>query len=191
MGIHRMLPCAALALIFAMIAGCKTVEPTPKVVPITTADVRALMNSDQTRIALATLKEEFIKEIVARYITERQRDARDRRRLYTVEKILQGEDVNIGNGIRMVRIYALGHEYENDRFWTYLEAIEIVGPRLHHSLRTQVGKSGERLASLEFLDLDRAALRTYQFAAKDDPCCPTRVVDTLYAWRGITLEEMR
>jgi hypothetical protein len=191
MGVQRILACAAHCLIFAAIAGCKTVEPPPKVIPITAAEVRALLNSDQSRIALATLKEESIREIVARYVTERQRDARDRRRLYTVEKILQGEDVNIGNGVRMVRLYALAHEYENERFWTFLEAIEIVGTRLHQSLRAQVGRSGERLATLEFLDLDRAALRTYQFTEKDAPCCPTRVVDTLYAWRGITLEEMR
>jgi hypothetical protein len=191
MGVRRMVPCAALGLSVAMIVGCKSVEPPPKVIPITTADVRALLNNDQTRTALATLKEESIREIVVRHINERQRDARDRRRLYTVEKILQGEDVNIGNGVRMVRLYALAHEYENTRFWTYLEAIEIVGTRMHQSLRAEVGKSGERLATLEFLDLDRAALRTYQFTAKDDPCCPTRVVDTLYAWRGITLEEMR
>lgn len=191
MGVHQRLPRIALSLSLTVIAGCSTVEPTPKVVPITTADVRALLNSDQTGIALATLKEESIREIVARHIAERQRDARERRRRYAVEKVLQGEDVNIGNGVRMVRLYALTHEHENERFWTYLEAIEIVGTRLHQSLRTQVGKSGERLATLEFLDLDRAALRTYQFAPQDDPCCPTRVIDTLFAWRGITLEEMR
>ena len=112
---------------------------------VATVLVRGPIDSDQTRIALATLKEESIREVVARHFTERQRDARDRRRLYAVEKILQGEDVNIGNGVRMVRLYALAHEHENERFWTYLEAIEIVGARLHQSLRTQVGTSDDIL----------------------------------------------
>ncbi len=175
----------------AVIAGCASTEAPPKVEPITTADVRAKFTGDQTRVALSALKEESIREIAARYTDERQRHAHTRRRVYVVEKVLQGEDVNIGNGLRMVRLFALGHEHDAERFWTYLEAIEIVGTRLHQSLRAEVGSSDKRLATLEFLDLDRAALRTYQFAAKDAPCCPTRIVDTLFAWRGITLEEMR
>ncbi len=176
------------------IAGCSMLEPTPKVEPITAADVRAKFTDDQTRNALSRLQEETIRDIAARYVIDRGRDARDRRRSYVVEKILQGEDINIGNGVRMVRLFALGHEYEaggGAPFWTYLEALEIVGTRLHQSLRAQVGQSGERLATLEFLDLNRAALRTYAFSATDKPCCPTRVIDTVYAWRGITLEEMR
>ncbi|MFM9883406.1 MAG: hypothetical protein ACKVQT_10295 [Burkholderiales bacterium] len=175
----------------AVMPGCATTEPAPKVEPITTADVRAKFSADQTRVALSVLKEESIREIAARYVDERQRDAHARRRVYVVEKVLQGEDVNIGNGLRMVRLFALAHEHDPERFRTYLEAIEIVGNRLHQSLRAQVGSSDQRLATLEFLDLDRAALRTYQFAAKDAPCCPTRIVDTIFAWRGITLEEMR
>ncbi len=192
---YRLLFRCTVLLAFGMLTGCATTESTPKVEPITTAEVRVKFSEDQTRIALATLKEEAMRDIAARYAAVRQRDARDRRRVYVVEKILQGEDIYIGNGVRIVRLFALGHEYESAldtaQFWTYLEAIEIIGTRLHQSLRTQVGQSGERLATLEFLDLDRAALRTYQFTAQDKPCCPTRIVDTLYAWRGITLEEMR
>ena len=179
------------AIFVAVMPGCASTEPPPKVEPITIADVRARFAGDQTRVALSALKEESIREIASRYADERQRDAHARRRTYVIEKVLQGEDVNIGNGLRMVRLFALGHEHDAERFWTYLEAIEIVGTRLHQSLRAQVGSSDKRLATLEFLDLDRAALRTYQFAAKDAPCCPTRIVDTIFAWRGITLEEMR
>ncbi|MFN0301588.1 MAG: hypothetical protein ACKVQU_14685 [Burkholderiales bacterium] len=179
------------AILVAVMPGCARTEPTPKVEPITIEEVRARFAGDPTRVALSALKEESIREIASRYADERQRDARTRRRTYVIEKVLQGEDVNIGNGLRMVRLFALGHEHDAERFWTYLEAIEIVGTRLHQALRTQVGSSDKRLATLEFLDLDRAALRTYEFAAKDAPCCPTRIVDTIFAWRGITLEEMR
>ena len=185
---------SAASLVLGLTAGCRMLELTPKVEPITTAEVRAKFTDDQTRSAVSILQEETIRDIATRYVIDRRRDARDRRRTYVVEKILQGEDINIGNGVRMVRLFALGHEYEagvDAPFWTYLEALEIVGTRLHQSLRAQVGRSSERLATLEFLDLNRAALRTYAFRANDKACCPTLVIDTIYAWRGITLEEMR
>lgn len=181
-----------LAALGAGLLGCgcasKPVE-LPK--PITEADVRAKLNVGQTTVALGELKDDRARELLERHFESRQREARRRGLQYALERALIGEDISIGAGARLQRAFALVHEYDANGFTSYLEAVEIIGGRVRQTLRSPVGQSGKQLATLEFVDLDRAALRTYRFADKDPPCCPSLIVDTLYAWRGLTLEVLR
>lgn len=176
---------------FALLAcGCAG-EPTSAPKPITETQVRAALDSTQTAAALRQINDERVREVLARHFETRARDAKRRGLQYSVEKALIGEDIGIGAGARLQRAFALAHEYDDSTLTSYLEAIEIIGTRVQQTLRALVGQSGKQLATLEFLDLDRAAVRTYRFAQNDPPCCPSIIVDTLYAWRGLTLEPVR
>jgi outer membrane murein-binding lipoprotein Lpp len=179
---------AALAL-----AGCASKsEEKNKPKNLTEPDVRAKLTATQTSTALREVKDDTTREALTRHFELRAREARRRsQRDYAVEKILIGEDIGIGGGLKLTRVFALAHEYDASSFTTFLESAEFIGARVHQAHRIEVGRSSTQLASLEFLDLDRAALRTYRFAAKDPPCCPSVVVDRVYVMRGITLEEMR
>lgn len=179
------------ALAAALIAcGCAS-SPADAPKPITEADVRAKLTSAQTGNALRELKDERAREVLERHFEARLRDARRRGLQYTVERVLIGEDMSIGAGARLQRSFALAHEFDATTISSYLEAIELIGARVQQTLRVPVGQNGKQLATLEFVDLDRAALRTYRFAEQDPPCCPSLIVDTIYAWRGVTLEVVR
>lgn len=180
----------AVLSIALLVCGCAG-EPASEPKPITETQVRAALDSTQSAAALRQIRDERAREVLARHFETRLRDARRRGLQYSVEKVLLGEDIGIGAGARLQRAFALAHEYDAGTLTTYLEAIEIIGARLQQTLRAVVGQSGKQLATLEFLDLDRAAVRTYRFAPNDPPCCPSIIVDTLYAWRGLTLEPVR
>lgn len=176
---------AALAL-----AGCAS-EPEDLLKPITEAHVRAKLNAGQTGTALRELKDDRAREMLERAFEARRRDAQRRGLQYAVERVLIGEDIGIGAGARLQRAFALAHEYDATTISSYLEAIELIGGRVQQTLRAVVGQNGRRLATLEVVDLDRAGLRTFRYAENDPPCCPSVIVDTFYAWRGLTLEELR
>ncbi len=190
----RVVPPALLLLVALAVAllvsGCASQSAeAPK--PITEADVRAKLSTDRTAFALRELKDDRARELLDRAFESRRRDAQQRGLQYAVERVLIGEDIGIGAGARLQRAFALAHEYDDKAITSYLEAIEIVGGRIRQTLRSTVGQNGKRLATLELVDLNRAGLRTYRFAENDAPCCPSVIVDAIYAWRGLTLEELR
>lgn len=179
-----------MAAALVLIGGCAS-ESADMPKPITEADVRTKLSTGQTGAALRELRDERARELLERAFEARRRDAQRRGLQYAVERVLIGEDIGIGAGARLQRAFALAHEFDDKTISTYLEAVELIGGRVQQTLRTIVGQSGKRLATLELVDLDRAGLRTYRFAEKDPPCCPSLIVDTIYAWRGLVLEELR
>ncbi len=180
-----------VALAVALLVGGCASQSAEAPKPITEADVRAKLSADRTASALRELKDDRARELLDRAFDSRRRNAQQRGLQYAVERVLIGEDIGIGAGARLQRAFALSHEYDDKAITSYLEAIEMVGGRIRQTLRSTVGQNGKRLVTLELVDLNRAGLRTYRFAGNDAPCCPSVIVDTIYAWRGLTLEELR
>ncbi len=172
-----------------VLAGCAS-KPVEKEKPRTEAELRAILAPATTDRALATIAEAAVRRTLERHFRERSREAARRGRSLAVERALISETIGIGDGMGLARVFALFHEYDEAGFTSYLSATEHVAGRIRLALETRVGGARERLAELDFVELDRAVLKLSLYADKDERCCPSKLVRSLYGLRGLTLEAL-
>ena len=173
-----------------VLASCASKRPEPPK-PRTESAIRELLNDAQTRTALDAITDAPVKEALERQFRERAREAARTGRKLVVERALLAENISIGNGLSLARVFTLHHEYDGKTFATYLNASEHLGGKIRTSLYARVGALGERLAAIDLVELDRVLLNLSLYEEKDPPCCPSKVVQTLYGLRGLTLEPLQ
>ena len=184
-------PALANLAALALIAACATKPDKPPAPPPTESEIRKRLNDAQTALALDELKELTVREQMERHFQERRRDAARRQRQFAAERAVVAENIGIGNGLALVRVFSLYPEYDDKTFTTYLAATELIGGRIRTALATRVGALGDRFASLDFVELDRAVLKVALYREKEPPCCPTEIGQVVYTLRGMSLEPLR
>ncbi len=183
--------CAVIAAALLAVA-CSTQKPDPKEKLLTEAQMRAKLNDAQTSRALAELSDPAIHDAIERYFTRRGRDLRTRGLKLAVDRAMLGEDIGIGDGLALKRVFVLFHEYNDAAFNTQLAAFELLGgATIRLALVAPVGGSGRAFATLDAIDLDRAILGVATFDEKDPPCCPSIAGQSAFQLRGLTLEPLR
>lgn len=185
--------CAVIAAALLAVA-CSTPKPDQKEKLLTDAQMRAKLNDFQTSRALAELTDPSVHDTIERYFTRRSGELRARGLKLAVDRAMPGEDIGIGDGLALKRVFALFHEYNDTTFDTRLAAFELVGgagATIRLALTAPVGGSGRAFATLDAIDLDRAILSVTTFKEKDLPCCPSVAGQTAFQLRGLTLEPLR
>jgi hypothetical protein len=154
-------------------SGCSTKAPPPPKPP-TEAELRSHWTPEETDRAIASVRDIAAQQALGRHFAERAREAQGRGMKLVVESILLGEDMGIGGGLSIVRLFALYHEYDDSSFVTYLAAFEVIDGRIRTEFRRPVGGSKAAFVRLDFAELNRVILKVYSFDPKDQPCCPSR-----------------
>jgi hypothetical protein len=177
-----------VGLLLALCAGCASKPPPPK--PLTEADLRKNWTPDQTEQVIQSVANPDVRQVLDRFFHERARDAARHGLKFAVDSIMVGEDMGIGGGMSMKRLFALYEEYDDDHFASYLAAFETIGGRLQSEYHRQVGGSKIGIVKLEFTELNRIILTMYTFAPGDTPCCPTRKGQTGFQLGPTSLEPL-
>jgi len=180
---------AALLLAAAAVcAGCASKEPPPK--PPTEAEVRSHWTDEETTKVLNGLDDAAARAALTRYFAAQAREASQHGMQLAVESIKVGEDIGIGGGMSMKRLFVLYHEYDDQRFISYLAGFETVAGRLQSEYHRPVGGSKVGIAKLDFVELNRAIITLYAYAPGDPPCCPTKVGKTGFQLGAASLEPL-
>ena len=157
--------CTLLVLVLTTLTGCAAPKSEEKPKLITEAQVREKLNPTQTSRALAALGDPAVREPIDRYFARRSRELQPKGLKLAVDRALLGEDVGIGDGLALRRVFVLFHQYNDSSFDTQLAAFELVGGAVRLALTAPVGGSGRALATLDEIDLDRAILSVTTFGA--------------------------
>ena len=174
------------ALSFALSAcGLKPVKPPT---PLTESAVRARFTAERSEQSLAQVRDAATRETMRRQLGERARSARAQGRRLAIESIRAGEQMTLGQGMRLERVFALYHEYDDKTFTTFLEGVEIVAGTPRVALRQPVGGPGRGFVELSEVELNRAILEVHLFKDGDAKCCPTDIGRTAYYLTGFSLE---
>lgn len=176
-----------LALLAALCGGCAS-KPPPK--PPTEAELRKHWTPEETQQVINSVADPDVREALDRFFHQQARDASRRGLKFAVDSIAVAENMGIGGGMSMKRLFAVYQEYNDDQFTTYLAGFETVGGRLQSEYHRRVGGSRIGFAKLDFVELNRAILTMYTFAPGDPPCCPTKQGQTGFQLGPTSLEQL-
>lgn len=168
---RSLLALALLCVALGALGGCFSKPPAK---PPTEAEMRSHWTSEQTARAIASVNDAPTSAALNRYFARRAGEAHERGMKLSVESVMVGEDMGIGGGLSMKRLFALYHEYNDEQFASYLAGLEVIDGRVRDDFRRQVGGSKIAFVKLDFAELNRAILTAYTFAQGDPPCCPSR-----------------
>jgi hypothetical protein len=172
-----------------LVAACSSAPKPPPPAP-TEAQIRERWSASVTDRVSESVKDPATRQALLRYFGARERAARASGMQFTVESIALGENMAIGGGLSMQRVFALYQEYNNERFVSYLAGLEILGGRIQTEYHRPVGGSGKAFVKLEFAELNRVILQSYRFDDKDPPCCPSHEGRTGYQLNPSNLDEL-
>jgi len=185
--IRRTAWCAALAA--AVLAACAADKPPPKA-PVE-SELRAQWAADDPGKALEAVKDPALRESLRRWFADRAREAAGRSMKLAVGSVATAEEIGIGGGLSIVRLFAVYHEYDESRFVSRLAGIEAVGGRIGTEYRRTVGGTGVAFVSIKFTELNRVILDTWRFEKSDPPCCPSRRGETGYQFSPSSLDPLQ
>ena len=180
-----------LVLALAVLAGCAQPKLVEKPKLLTETEMRAKLNEAHSAQALAAIGDRAVREPIERYFAQRSQDLKPRGMKLAVDRALVGENMGIGDGLALRRVFVLFHQYNDVTFDTLLAAFEVVGGSLRLALTKPVGGSNRAFTTLDEIDLDRVILSVTTFSEKDLPCCPSVTGQTAFQLRGVTLEPLR